>query len=70
MFGAGNGLGRLISVNGNIYEGSFRDMLYHGYGTLKDENGVYKGMFKNGKQKGFGILNTINNQKIVGEWNG
>ena len=35
MFGAANGLGRLISVNEDIYEGSFRDMLYHGFGTLK-----------------------------------
>ena len=49
MFGAANGLGRLITTSGEIYDGSFRDQKYHGFGELNNSNGTYKGMFRNGK---------------------
>ena len=70
MFGAANGLGRLITTSGEIYDGSFRDQKYHGFGELNNSCGTYKGMFRNGKQKGFGILTTNQGESILGEWSG
>ena len=52
-----------INWDGTTYEGdvndaaSIRDVVPHGYGTMKEANGFkYQGYFKNGERHGFGTL--------------
>ena len=50
--------------NGDVYEGSFKNGLKHGKGTLTTRNNrSYEGDWKNDKPHGFGI-NTFPNGKI------
>mgnify|MGYP001214295699 FL=1 len=50
--------------NGDIYEGSFKDGLKHGRGTLTTRNNrSYEGDWENDKPHGFGI-NTFPNGKV------
>ena len=55
-----NGRGRILYVNGTLYEGDFKNDEYHGYGTLKaqaryyDDVSEYVGGFENGIKHGKG----------------
>ena len=61
-----DGIGTLVQATGIKYEGSFSNGLFHGPGTITreqtEEDGskrtitVFKGVFRNGKKHGFGIL--------------
>ena len=55
-----NGRGRILYVNGTLYEGDFKNDQYDGFGTLKahsrgyDEVSEYVGGFENGIYHGKG----------------
>jgi len=55
--------------DGSIYEGEFRDKLYHGYGALVYANGdEYKGNFKEGEFNGEGIYKWEDGEYYQGEF--
>lgn len=54
--GLRNGIGLRVWANGNRYEGTFRDDIVHGEGSLqKFEGGKYSGDFRNGERHGMGL---------------
>lgn len=54
-----NGQGTLTFENGDVYEGQFKNGIFHGKGTYTSTNGwVYTGEFKNGYAEGKGKLTT------------
>lgn len=54
--GLRNGIGLRVWANGNRYEGTFRDDVGHGEGSLqKFEGGKYSGDFRNGERHGMGL---------------
>jgi hypothetical protein len=65
-----SGLGKLADVEGKlIYEGSFDNDVFSGFGILTSEDGsVYKGDFAVGLKEGVGFQTWPNGEKYVGEW--
>ncbi|HEM4882923.1 TPA: hypothetical protein U1138_001999 [Streptococcus suis] len=54
-----NGQGKLTFDNGDVYEGQFKNGIFHGQGTYTSASGwVYTGQFKNGYANGKGKLTT------------
>lgn len=44
-------------INGDRYEGEFKDCLKHGFGTERFANGdIYVGSYLQGKPEGYGII--------------
>ena len=53
----------------DIYEGSMKDGLFHGFGRIiKNNNIFYEGYFYKGKFEGSGCLNLENSVKYSGEF--
>lgn len=68
------GRGRLEKDRGEtMYEGDFLDGLFHGKGTLVNQEGVYKGNWDSGKRHGYGEFTPKNpradNPIYKGHWN-
>ena len=56
-------------VNGNEYNGEFKDWSRNGRGTYSFTNGdVYEGNFVNGKRHGIGAYNYANGNRFEGEF--
>ena len=61
------GRGVLISGEGAVYEGFWKDGLQNGKGRIiYDDKSVYQGEFQNGVPEGFGIYSTFNGSGIKG----
>ena len=61
--------GIYISLNGNKYEGEWKNNECEGYGIRYYINGDnYKGEWKNGNAEGYGIKYFNNGDKYKGEW--
>ena len=66
--GAANGIGELVSFNGNIYKGFWTNNKLDGFGSVKIKNGKsYVGDIKEGFFSGFGILKFKNGNVYKGE---
>ena len=54
----------------HIYEGQFKDNVYHGWGRLIDNTGVYEGYWENGVRHGQGkFINAENDAECKeGNW--
>ena len=64
-----NGYGVIIYVNGNIYEGEFKNGKRDGQGTLTWTDGEkYEGEWKNGNYHGKGTLTYVDGTIYEGEW--
>ena len=46
--------GKIISIHGFEYDGTFKYNKFDGLGTLKTKDGVYSGEFKDGLKDGEG----------------
>jgi len=56
----------MIFINGEWYEGEWKDELYDGYGVHKEIGGKYKGEFKRGLKNGKGEYIDKDNNIYVG----
>ena len=62
-------------LNGDIYEGEFKDGVFSGkgemyYKNLNSQEAVYRGMFRNHKRCGFGeMVWGDDKEKFLGNWN-
>ena len=64
-----NGKGVFYYVNGDKYDGDFKDNKLNGYGTLYYKNGnKYEGEWKNNKKNGKGLFLFSNDLKYEGEF--
>jgi len=61
------GLGR--EVYDFIYEGQFKNDVYHGWGRYIGPNGVYWGLWNNGFRHGQGKFESTDGGKQEGNWN-
>lgn len=61
------GIGR--EVYDFVYEGQFKDNVYHGWGRYINHHGVYWGNFENGMRHGKGKFLANNGQSQDGNWN-
>lgn len=62
-----NGVGKLQSTNGRVYEGEFKNGFLWGRGRLVSPDGMqYDGEFVRGKFHGFGILKTLDGRSYKG----
>lgn len=61
------GLGR--EVYDHIYEGQFKDNLYHGWGRFINHLGVYWGFWERGMRHGKGKFLANNGGVQEGNWN-
>ncbi len=67
--GVPNGLGLMITTNGDKYEGEWMDGLKHGQGTYTWNDGEkYVGEFKDGLPNGQGIVTSPEGKKYEGEF--
>ena len=56
-------------LNQDLYNGEYKDGLYHGQGTYTHSNGdIYEGDWKEGKRHGHGTYIESEGDKYVGEW--
>ncbi len=61
------GIGKEINIT--IYEGQFKNDLYHGYGRFIFANGnYYIGSWQDGKRSGFGKFIEISGKSYAGMW--
>lgn len=58
----------MVSIYGFQYEGTFRSNKFDGLGTLKTQDGVYSGQFKNGLKDGEGQFNWIDGSSYKGDF--
>ncbi|KAL7533502.1 hypothetical protein ACHAXR_007915 [Thalassiosira sp. AJA248-18] len=64
-----HGKGKLISEDGEIYEGEWKDDKQDGEGGCRYANGaIYEGEFKRGKREGKGTYYCANGDKYVGQY--
>lgn len=57
--------------NGDIYEGHWKEDLFHGKGLYKSMFGdMYQGDFDSGVKCGFGTITLANKSSYEGEWQG
>jgi len=63
-----SGKGTVIWSNGTIYVGDFKEGMYHGYGTLLNEQSLYVGDFSKNYPDGFGSFFTNHNKMYVGDF--
>ena len=69
--GAANGVGKLKSYNGNMYEGYWTDNKLDIFGMVKLTNGKkkhYEGQFKEGSKNDLGIMTWPTGEKYEGSW--
>ena len=65
----GEGFGKYTYLDGEKYEGDWRNGKYHGHGTLTFPDGTkYEGKFKDGKENGQGTYTWSSGSRYVGEW--
>lgn len=62
------GTGRMKYVNGDVYDGEWRDGHWHGKGTLSTVVGVYVGEFSRGKRNGYGEMKFADNSQLKSMW--
>ena len=63
----GNGVGKQIHPNGDVYEGEFKRFLYDGKGKYTHSNGdVFEGEFKKGLRDGKGKFFYIHGDRYEG----
>jgi len=60
------GIGR--EVNDFIYEGQFKDNVYHGWGRFISHQGVYWGFWSNGLRNGQGKFVSSDGKTMEGNW--
>ena len=60
------GLGR--EVSDHIYEGQFKDNVYHGWGRYISSHGVYWGFWHNGLRNGNGKFVAADGKVMEGNW--
>jgi len=60
------GLGR--EVYDHLYEGQFKNNVYHGWGRFINHKGVYWGFWENGLRHGQGKFMGANGQALEGNW--
>ena len=68
-----HGRGTMTHVNGDKYEGEFKNGMHHGKGTYTWGSGPnkgdrYVGEFKDGNWNGKGTYTFKDGRKLVGEW--
>ena len=65
-----HGEGIYYYVNGDIYEGNWKNNKKDGEGTLvyQNDSRTYVGQFKNDLFNGWGTLHIIGGEKYEGEW--
>lgn len=65
-----NGRGVAKDIKGDLYNGEFKDGLYHGEGSIKFANGAeYIGTFRNGiVGGGDGVFTRKNGDQYIGHW--
>ena len=64
-----HGKGVMSYINGNRYEGGFKEGVKHGRGVFTWANGdVYDGEYANGLRNGRGVYSSKNGNKYDGEW--
>jgi len=62
-------LKKISQPNGDLYEGTVKDGIWHGYGTYTHASGnKYVGEWKDGKKHGQGTFTWTNGIKYVGEY--
>ena len=65
----GNGFGKYKYIDGNSYEGEWKDGKYDGQGTYTYPDGwKYVGKYKDGKEHGQGTFTLPIGEKYVGEF--
>ncbi len=64
------GIGRHVSITGEVYNGPYFEGLRHGEkGKLRDsEGGVYKGDFEHDRRHGCGVYTSNQGERYEGEW--
>ena len=64
------GRGRMVYANKSVYDGEWKDGLWHGDGTLSTGSGgeAYDGEWIKGKRDGLGHQSDSNGNKYIGEW--
>lgn len=63
------GVGRLVQVNGNCYEGEFKDGSANGFGIYTHEDGSkYRGHFRDDKQEGEGTEEYPDSSVYTGQY--
>ena len=67
-----HGQGVITYINGDIWEGKFKDgEPYNGQGTMTYPDGEkYVGEYKDGKKDGQGTFTFVSGAKYIGEWKG
>lgn len=69
--GVRHGDGKVEWLNGDVYEGRFRNGLREGEGTLAYANGrKYQGEWRGSKREGRGVETLSNGTKYIGEFKG
>ena len=64
------GIGRLITADGGVIEGQFKDGIANGYARMIDKDkGLYVGFFKDGMRHGFGNMTMKSGIQRNGYWN-
>ena len=65
-----NGKGKLITKNGEIYEGDWVDNKANGYGIYQSKDVRYEGKWKNDRQEGIGTETWADGTSFNGEFKG
>jgi hypothetical protein len=67
--GKANGKGKLTGVNGDVYEGEFKNDERNGKGVYKYSNGgVFEGEWKDGHRQGKGVYKYANVDVLESDW--
>jgi len=67
--GQRQGMGTMVTVDGDSFEGEWYEDMMHGYGTFSANNGdVYTGTFVRGEMEGIGVMKWFNGDRYDGKW--
>lgn len=67
--GQRQGIGTMISVEGDSYTGEWFEDMMHGHGKFTANNGdVYTGTFVRGEMEGVGCMEWANGDRYTGKW--
>ena len=62
-----SGRGKIVWPDGSIYEGDFKQGLFHGQGRYQTQETVYQGDFVNGIAVGQGVITFVDGARYEGE---
>ena len=65
-----NGKGKLVTKNGEIYEGDWKDYKANGFGIYISKEVKFEGKWKDDRQEGIGIETWANGTNFNGEFKG